>query len=88
MAWLFDSAGGRKMVLAILGIMAVTALALGKVIEGAVAVETIKWIIIGVAGALAVSDVGNGIAAMNGKASSSTSTPTTPEGGSSNAAPK
>lgn len=69
MQWLFESAGGRKMLLGILGIVALTVLAVAKVIEGAVAVETIKWVIIAVAGALAVSDVGNGIAALSGKVS-------------------
>jgi len=81
MQWLFDSAGGRKMLLGVLGIVAVTALALLERIEGALAVETIKWIIIGVAGALAVSDVGAGLAGMNGKDSNATPTP---PGGNSN----
>lgn len=80
MQWIFESAGGRKMLLGVLGLVAVTVLALAHVIEGAVAVETIKWIIIGVAGALAVSDIGKGLAS-NGSAPPP---PTPPQGGTSN----
>lgn len=63
MQWIFNEAGGRKMLLAILGIISMTVLACMKVIDGTTAVDTIKWIILGVAGALAVSDIGNGLAA-------------------------
>ena len=61
MQTIFDTAGGRKMLLGILGILSMTLLAALKVIDGITAVETIKWVIIGVAGALAISDVGTGI---------------------------
>lgn len=80
MQWLFDSAGGRKMLLGILGIVAVTVLAVVDSIEGTVAIETIKWIIIGVAGALAVSDIGKGLASSG----SASPPPTPPQGGNSN----
>jgi uncharacterized membrane protein YuzA (DUF378 family) len=73
MQWLFDSAGGRKMLLGIMGIVSMTILAALEIIDGNVAVETIKWIIIGVAGALAVSDVGNSIASRNQTTSVTTS---------------
>jgi hypothetical protein len=61
MQWLFENAGGRKMLLGILGIAAITVLAALKIIDGVVAVDQIKWIIVAVAGALAVSDVGNAL---------------------------
>ena len=63
MNMIFDSAGGRKMALGILGLIGVTILAALRVIDGPQAVDTIKWIIISVAGALAVSDIGAGLAA-------------------------
>jgi len=65
MGAVFATAGGRKMLLAILGIISMTVLACVRVIDGTSAMETIKWIIIGVAGALAVSDVGAGISTMH-----------------------
>jgi di/tricarboxylate transporter len=61
MNWLFETTGGRKMLLGILGIAAMTVLACLKIIDGNEAVEQIKWVIVGVAGALAVSDVGNAL---------------------------
>jgi len=64
MQTIFDTAGGRKMLLGILGIVSMTLLAAMKIIDGVTAVDTIKWIIIGVAGALAVSDVGAGISSL------------------------
>jgi hypothetical protein len=62
MNWIFNEAGGRKMLLGILAIVCVTVLSAVKAIDGTTAVETIKWVVIGVAGALAVSDVGNAMA--------------------------
>jgi hypothetical protein len=61
MQWLFDSTGGRKMTLGILGILSVLTLAVLKIIDGTTAVDTIKWMVVGVTGALAVSDIGNSL---------------------------
>jgi hypothetical protein len=94
MQTIFDSVGGRKMLLGVLGIVAVTILAALKAIDGPQALDAIKWIILGVAGALAVSDIGTGIAATKAPPAStttitaSTSTPEPqqpqpPKGGSS-----
>jgi hypothetical protein len=61
MKWLFESVGGRKFLLGVLGIVAVTVLAGLHEIPGEAAVEAIKWMVIGVAGAVAVED---GLSAM------------------------
>jgi hypothetical protein len=61
MTWLFETVGGRKFLLGVIGIVSVTILAVVHEIPGEAAVEAIKWMVIGVAGAVAVED---GLSAM------------------------
>ena len=63
MNWLFETTGGRKMFLGLIGIVGVVVLcALGK-IDSTLAVDTLKWVIGLVAGAIAIDDVGKSFAA-------------------------
>lgn len=52
----FDVLGGRKMTLAILAVLCATILAALKVITGEMWVELVKWVVTGVAAAIAFED--------------------------------
>ena len=56
MTWLFENAGGRKFLLGVLGIVAVTILASEGRIDSTQAVDAIQWLIGIAAGSIALED--------------------------------
>lgn len=60
---IFETVGGRKFVLALLALVAVTVLAIEKSITGDQALQSLVWIVGLSVGAIAVEDIGTKLSA-------------------------
>jgi hypothetical protein len=63
MRTIFETVGGRKFIIAVLALVAVTVLALEKSITGDQALQSLVWIVGLSVGAIAAEDIGTKLAA-------------------------